>query len=123
MLRSLTAALTLLSVVWMLEAQDFQLKTRVDLVVVPTTVQDSDGKLVTGLMQKDFAIFEDGRPQAISNFSDDPQPLSAAIVVDTGMGGISMKRLVPLFISVTAGFSALDEMTSFRYDHFVHQLS
>src|SRR5205085_2501212 len=28
-----------------------------------------------------------------------------------------------LFISVTAGFGPLDEMASFRYDHFVHQLS
>ena len=34
-----------------------------------------------------------------------------------------MKRLVPLFISVTAGFGPLDEMASFRYDHFVHQLA
>jgi VWFA-related protein len=121
--RYLIAAIAVLAIAWMLDAQDFQIKTRVDLVVVPTIVQDSAGKLVTGLAQKDFTIFEDGEPQTISNFSDDPQPLSAAIVVDTGMGGISMKRLVPLFISVTAGFSALDEMASFRYDHFVHQLS
>jgi len=123
MARYLIALLAVPALVWMLEAQDFQIKTRVDLVVVPTSVQDSTGKLVTGLAQKDFTIFEDGQPQAISNFSNDPQPLSAAIVIDTGMGGISMRRLVPLFISVTAGFSALDEMASFRYDHFVHQLS
>jgi len=34
-----------------------------------------------------------------------------------------MRRLVPLFISITGGFSEFDEMCSFRYDHPVHQLS
>src|SRR5262245_1119770 len=104
-------------------AQRFQVRTRVDLVVVPTAVRDGKGKLVAGLTQRDFTIFEDNVPQVISNFSADPQPLSAAIVMDTGMGGIAMRRVVPLFISITDGFSEFDEMASFRYDHFVFQLS
>ena len=104
-------------------AQDFRVRTKVDLVVVPVSVRDDKGMLVPGLTQKDFAIVEDGVTQTISNFSDDPQPLSAAIVLDTGMGGISMRRLVPLFISLTDGFSDFDEMASFRYDHFVFPLS
>ena len=106
-----------------LAGQDYQVRTRVDLVVVPTSVRDSDGKLVANLTEKDFRVLEEGRPQAITNFSADPQPLSAAIVIDTGMGGNSLRRLVPLFISVTSGFSPFDEMSSFRYDHLVHQLS
>src|SRR5262245_50263697 len=105
-----------------LYAQDYQVRTRVDVVVVPTTVTD-DGKLLAGLTQKDFSISEDGIPQTIVNFSSDPQQLSADIIVDTGMRGIALRRLAPLFISVTGGFSIFDEMTSFRYDHFVHQLS
>ncbi len=122
MRRYCVTGLLLLLVVSISGAQDFQVRTRVDLVVVPTSVRE-DGKLVPGLTQKDFSIFEDGQPQTISNFSADPQPLSAAIVIDTGMGGISLKRLVPLFISVTGGFSPFDEMTSFRYDHLVHHLA
>jgi hypothetical protein len=70
----------------LLSAQDFQVQTRVDLVVVPVSVRDGD-RIVGGLTKDDFAVFEDGRPQEISNFSADPQPLSAAIVIDTGMGG------------------------------------
>ena len=107
----------------MTAAQGFQVRTKVDLVVVPVAVRGGKGRLIAGLTQKDFKILEDGIPQTISNFSDDPQPLSAAIVIDTGMGGISMRRLVPLFISVTGGFSEFDEMASFRYDHLVFQLS
>jgi len=100
-----------------------QIRTTVDLVVVPASVRGSNGRLVPGLTKNDFAILEDGVPQTISNFSDDPQPLSAAIIIDSGMGGIAMRRLVPLFISITSGFSQFDEMASFRFDHFVFQLS
>lgn len=104
--------------------QDFsQIKARVNLVVVPVTVRDAKGQFVTGLTQDDFAIFEDGKKQDISNFSIDPQPLCAAIVVDTGVGGTALRREAPLFIDITSGFSAFDEMTSFRYDHIVEQLS
>jgi VWFA-related protein len=116
----ITAVLVLSSA---LVAQQFQVRTKVDLVVVPASVRDDNGRLVPGLKQQDFTILEDQIPQAISNFSADPQPLSAAVVIDTGMGGIAMRRLVPLFIAVTGGFSEFDEMASFRYDHLVFQLS
>ena len=122
-LRTITILIPTLLLVSILAAQNYQVRTKVDLVVVPTTVRDDKGKLVPGLKQRDFTIFEDRAPQAISNFSDDPQPLSAAIVIDTGMGGISMRRLVPLFITITSGFSEFDEMAAFRFDHFVFQLS
>jgi len=122
-LRKLVIAITAISFATGLGAQKYDLRTRVDLVVVPVSVRDGSGKLVTHLTKEDFTILEDGGPQKISNFSDDPQPLSAAIIIDTGMGGNAMRRLVPLFISVTAGFSEFDEMASFRYDNHVSQLS
>jgi len=104
-------------------AQDFQVRTNVDLVVVPVSVRGDGGRLVHGLTEKDFTILEDNVPQLISNFSADPQPLSAVIVIDTGMGGIAMRRLAPLFISITNGFSDFDEMATFRYDHQVFRLA
>lgn len=100
-----------------------QIRSRVDLVVVPINVRDGSGKLVTGLTQEDFTVTEDGQPQTISNFSIDPQPLSAAIVVDDGMSGTALQRLTPIFVALTAGFTPEDEMASFRYDHFVWKLS
>jgi VWFA-related protein len=100
-----------------------QVRARVDLVVVPLSVRDSDGALVTGLTKENFTVTEDGKPQPISYFSIDPIPLSAAIVIDDGMGGTALKRLVPIMTSLTAGFSPDDEMVAFRYDHFVWKLS
>jgi VWFA-related protein len=100
-----------------------QIRTRVELVEVPVTVRDQGDRLVAGLPREEFVILEDGKPQTIADFSTEPQPLSAAIVIDDGMGGESLRRLAPLFLAVTAGFTPEDEMAAFRYDHFVWKLS
>lgn len=51
----------------------------VDDIEVDTRVTDKQGNFVRGLTQKDFQIFEDGKPQAISAFSvvDMPAPAAA----------------------------------------------
>ena len=108
--------------------QNAQIRERVDLVVVPATVEDSQGKLVTGLTEDNFEILEDGVRQRISNFSIDPQPLSAAIVIDDGMNGNQLRRLYPqfspsVFTTLGSEFTSYDEMTAFRYDRVVYKLS
>ena len=103
--------------------QDFHLHTKVDLVVVPVSARDKSGNLVTSLTQDDFTILEDGRPQTIANFSTDPQPLSAAVIVDTGMGGAELHRLTPLIATLLREFKPSDEVAVYRYDHFVTKLS
>jgi VWFA-related protein len=105
-----------------------QIRTQVDLVVVPVTVKDSKGKLVTGLTKEDFTIREDTTLQSITNFSIDPQPLSAAIVVDDGMNGNQLRRLFPrfspsVFTTLGAGFTSNDRIVPFRYDSHVYRLS
>lgn len=105
-----------------------QIRTRVDLVVVPVTVRGADGKLIAGLTRDDFLVTEDGRAQTITDFDIDPQPLSAALVIDDGMSGDKLRRLfpagyTPLWITLTAGFGPDDRMVAFRYDHEVVKLS
>jgi VWFA-related protein len=100
-----------------------QFRTRVDLVVVPVSVRDNNGFLVTALGRDDFKVLEDGKPQTITNFSIDPQPLSAAIVIDGGISGSALKSVIATLPSVGAAFTPDDEMTSFRYDHLVWRLS
>jgi VWFA-related protein len=105
-----------------------QIRTRVDLVVVPVSVKDAKGKLVTGLTKDDFIVREDGKVQTITNFDTVPQPLSVAIVVDDGMNGNLLRYLYPkllpsTFETLLAGFAPGDRVTAFRYDHEVAQLS
>src|SRR5713101_1831244 len=59
-----------------------RIRTTVSLVVVPVTVKDSAGELVTDLQQNDFRVLEDGIEQPIALFSADAFPLSAAILID-----------------------------------------
>jgi VWFA-related protein len=103
--------------------QDFQLRTKVDLVVVPISVRDGSGSLVPNLKQDDFTIQEDGKPQTISNFSTDPQPLSAVILIDTGMGGGELRRLNLVVGTLFSQFKEADEVAAYRYDHLVTKLS
>ncbi len=56
---------------------------QVELVGIYATVQDGSGKLVTGLNQGDFIIYDNGAPQQISQFSREYAPLSVSILLDT----------------------------------------
>jgi len=99
-----------------------QFQTRIDLVVVPVSVRDDQGFLLTDLERDDFKVFEDSRQQVIASFSRDPQPLSAAIVIDDAINGNALKQLASLLPSGLAAFKPEDEMTSFRYDNNVWRL-
>jgi VWFA-related protein len=100
-----------------------QLRARVDLVVVPVSVRDNNGNLLTDLAATDFSVFEDGTRQTISNFSVDVPPLSIAIVFDNGMGTRDLDRAVDAFPQLLAGVKAQDEVALFRYDHSVWRLA
>jgi len=100
-----------------------QIRLNTDLVVVPVSVRDSKGEFVTGLSKDDFTVLEDGQAQTIANFDSDPQPMSAAIVIDDGVSGNALHRVSPMLFAITAGFTPADEMAVFRYDHVVEKLS
>src|ERR1700690_3122166 len=53
-------------------------------VVLPVTVRDKKGALVTSLKASDFTLTEDGRPQTIKSFSRESNlPFRVGLLVDT----------------------------------------
>jgi Ca-activated chloride channel family protein len=54
----------------------------VEMVTVYATVRDRQGRLTTALNHDDFLLYDNGLPQAISQFSREYQPLSAVILLD-----------------------------------------
>jgi Ca-activated chloride channel homolog len=60
------------------------ISVNVDLVNVLFTVADRKGKFITSLRRDDFKIYEDDKPQVVTNFSSETNlPLTIALVVDT----------------------------------------
>lgn len=51
-------------------------------VLLPVTVRNSSGALVTDLARKDFRVFEDGREQPLSDLSLRRVPVDVALLVD-----------------------------------------
>ena len=103
-------------------AQDYRIRAKVDLVVVPVTVKGNGDRLITSLTKDDFIILEDGRRQTISNFSIDSVPLSAAVIVHTGLAADSLSKIQESFTALAGAFSEFDEVAVYRYDKFVTKI-
>ena len=56
--------------------------TSVEMVLVPVTVTDHNGRTVEGLRADDFNIIDDRKPQKIASFSSDDAPCSVGLVLD-----------------------------------------
>lgn len=100
-----------------------QIRVNSDLVLVPVTARDADDEFVTGLTAKDFTVLEDGKLQQVVSFDDEPRPLSAAVVIDDGVGGAALNRVASKLDILAAGFTPEDEVAVFRYSGVVDQLS
>ena len=60
-----------------------QFKTTVRTVSIYATVLDANGRLVPDLQRDDFTVLEDGKPVDITLFSNEPQPFTAVVMLDT----------------------------------------
>ncbi|HTU33961.1 MAG TPA: VWA domain-containing protein, partial [Candidatus Acidoferrum sp.] len=58
------------------------LKAETDLTLVNVTVTDPYGRLVTGLEQDNFRVFEDGLEQEVLTFSSEDVPISVGVIFD-----------------------------------------
>ena len=64
--------------------QPVTLKVQAREVLLPVTVRDKKGALVTSLKISDFTLTEDGRPQAIKSFTRESNlPFRLGLLVDT----------------------------------------
>jgi Ca-activated chloride channel family protein len=59
-----------------------EIRKDVNLVLVNATVTDPYGRLVTGLDQENFRVFEDGKEQEIMRFAEDDVPISIGMIFD-----------------------------------------
>jgi VWFA-related protein len=54
----------------------------IETVHVTVTVTDANGRLITDLTKRDFEVFENGQPVAVTQFSDKRVPVSLGLLLD-----------------------------------------
>jgi VWFA-related protein len=96
---------------------------QVNLVLVPVTVKDSEGRLVSGLLPKDFTVLENGQKQTLKFFTSDPFPLSAAVIFDLGMPDAGVRKIQETLPALQGAFSQFDEVAIYTYSSTVSRVS
>ena len=99
--RALTAAALAGAVSICLTAQQPTFRAGTRLVSVFATVTDAERRLVPNLTDADFEILDNDKPQAITFFKNEVQPISVVVMLDTSF---SMTRSIPLLRAAAEQF-------------------
>jgi len=94
-----------------------------NLVLLPVTVTDNGGRLVGGLQPKDFSVLESGQKQTLKFFTSDPFPLSAAVIFDTGMPDVGLRKVQETLSALQGAFSQFDEVGIYTYSSTVGRVA
>jgi VWFA-related protein len=97
----------------------FKISSNVNQVIVPVMVKDNNGRMVNGLLSRDFVIFEDGKKQNLNFFTTDPFALSVAILFDVGMPDVAVQKVNQTFNALEGAFSQFDEVSLYTYSSSV----
>ena len=101
----------------------YRIVRNVNQVIVPVRVTDDTGRLVSGLLAKDFSVYEDGKKQAMNFFTSDPFALSAAVILDLGLPDASLQKVNQTFPALEGAFSQFDQVALYVYDERVTKLA
>jgi Ca-activated chloride channel homolog len=71
--------------------QPFKLSVTADLVLLDVSVKSATGKHVSGLEEKDFTVYENGKVQIVSHFASEDTPVTAGLVIDAS-GSMRTRR-------------------------------
>ena len=86
------------------------IRKSVGLVLVPVTVMDRSNRIVTGLEQGNFQLFEDKHPQPIKHFWKEDAPASVGIVLDvSGSMGTKIDRARDAVVELLKASNPQDE--------------
>ncbi|HEX3351204.1 MAG TPA: VWA domain-containing protein [Terriglobales bacterium] len=101
----------------------YKISVNTNQVVVPVMVKDDSGRLVNGLLSRDFAVFEDGKKQTLNFFTTDPFALSAAVLFDVGMPDVAVQKVNQTFTALEGAFSQFDEVSLYTYSTSVSKVT
>jgi VWFA-related protein len=97
----------------------YKLGVTVNFIELPVTVKDSSGRMVPGLLPKDFTVYENGARQKLTFFTSDPLALSAAVLIDVSMSDTALRRVQDGLQALQGAFSQYDEVAVYTYGNSV----
>jgi VWFA-related protein len=95
-------------------------RAEVAAVLLHVTAVDSRGRYVAGLEADDFEVYENGKRQEITNFSSEPRPFVAGMLLDTSgsMEGLKMERARQGALAFLDQVGSEDELFVMTFDSF-----
>lgn len=100
------------------------IKVDTELVTMPVSVLDRDGRFISGLQQKDFQIFENGVQQQVEYFQSVEQPFTVILLLDVSPS--TQYRIDEIQSAAVAFVDQLrpsDRVMVISFDERVHVLS
>jgi Ca-activated chloride channel homolog len=99
-------------------------KVDVDVVQVTVTVMDDNGRFVRNIPRSAFRIYEDGRPQTVTNFLSEDVPLELMSAVDiSGSMTTAMPKLKQAVKEFLGAVPSRDEVTLLGFNDSVFALT
>jgi Ca-activated chloride channel homolog len=98
-----------------------QIKT--DLVTLPVSVLDRNGRFISGLQQTDFQIFEDGQQQQIEYFANIESPFTVILLIDVSPSTeFKIDEIQNAAINFTNRLRQNDKLMVISFDRNTHVL-
>ena len=106
------------------EDNDDIIKIETNLVTLPVSVLDRDGRFVSGLRQQDFEIFENGTLQKIDYFQSIEKPFTVVLMIDVSPStSFQIEEIQNAAIAFTEQLRPDDRVMVVAFDRNIQVLS
>ena len=103
---------------------DEVLRVETNLVSIPVSVFDRNGRYLANLKQEDFKIFEDGKEQEVTYFGASEQPVTIVLVLDTSPSTeFKIEQIQNAAIAFVNQLKPNDKVMVIEFDANIHVLS
>jgi Ca-activated chloride channel family protein len=103
---------------------DEVIRIETNLVTMPVSVLDRDGRFISGLQQKDFKIFEDGVEQKVDYFQSVEQPFTVVLLIDVSPSTqFKIEEIQNAAIAFVDQLRPADRVMVIAFDERMHVLS
>ncbi|MBX3280910.1 MAG: VWA domain-containing protein [Acidobacteria bacterium] len=103
---------------------DDVIRVETNLVTMPVSVLDRDGRFISGLTQRDFQIFENGAPQKVEYFQSVEQPFTVILLLDVSPSTqFRMDEIQRAAMTFVDNLRPADRVLVMSFDEHIHVLS